>query len=132
MGTILLIDDEPEWVKASLMEIKEKFKERNLEVKDSADSALNYIKSYGDEIDIIILDIMMPLQTIKINHVNDFDTGMYLYNKIKEIKPGIPVIIYTNRNDEEIIQFSQNNNLIYLYKPDTFPFELVNIIKKII
>ena len=79
----------------------------------SGDEALT--KMTNEEFKIVILDIRLP-------DVN----GVEIYEKIKNLRPGIGVIFVSGYSqDENVKMIAKNNNYIYLHKP----FDPENLIK---
>ncbi len=85
--SILFVDDEPFNVRVQ----KKTFERHGYRVTSFINSleALNEFKTRPDAFDIVICDMTMPDMT-----------GLVLANKIKEIKPHLPVILYTGFSNQ--------------------------------
>ncbi len=102
--SILFVDDEK-----FIRELAENFlgNETNLIIKENGLEALNYYKSNFADIDIVILDLIMP----------EMD-GKETYRRMKTINPNIKIILISGYSvDKEVQLFSNNNKQIYLQKP---------------
>ncbi len=85
--SILFVDDEPFNVKAQ-QKTFERYGYRVTAFVSSLE-ALNEFKARPDDFDIVICDMTMP----------DMD-GLLLSNKIKQIKPHLPIILYTGFSNQ--------------------------------
>jgi len=71
---------------------------------DKIDPALDILENRGDEIDLIILDVMMPTGN-KLNREQTGDglmTGVVFYDLIRNKLPTLPVVVFTNYSDEDL------------------------------
>lgn len=70
----------------------------SLEVIPTYDEAINYSEYL--KFDVVFLDLRLRKEEDKANHISDIDgfTGTRVLKKIKEINPGIQVIIFTASN----------------------------------
>ncbi len=90
-GTILLVDDEK-----IVRDVARQMLERSgFSVITAADGvkAVQVFKKHSEEIDCVLLDYTMP-------HMN----GVKCFYKLREIKPGIPVLLSSGFNHQEISQ----------------------------
>lgn len=54
-------------------------------------------------------------------------TGLCFYDKIRQLRPDLHVIILTNVADEEVEDwFRREEYCSYMQKPETFPYELAD------
>lgn len=86
---------------------------------ESPSDGIRLLKRQSKEIDIILLDIMMPAdEAVDVNDSNlGMDTGLLVLEKIrKELKLEIPIMLYTARRD---LGYLKDENLIsdYAVKP---------------
>ena len=81
-NTILWVDDEIEFLQPHILFLKEK--DYQVETATNADDALALIKEKN--IDLVLLDEMMPGKD-----------GLVALGEIKDMKPGLPVIMITNK-----------------------------------
>lgn len=128
---ILFIDDETRRMDSYVQElILSKF---DVTFKQDVDEALAFFEEYYKQINLIILDIMMPPgETFKDVDVG-LRTGVYFYEKIRPVAPNLPVIIFTNVPVEKLgNRFLSEKNCWVLRKKDCLPFEMVQQIKQIL
>jgi DNA-binding NtrC family response regulator len=101
MTRVLIVDDEP----ALRFAVQEALEERGLEVI-SADSAAAALSSI-DDVDVVVSDYMMP----------DMD-GMELLEKIRTVRPALPVILVTAHGSERLaVRALKQGAYDYLSKP---------------
>ena len=130
---ILFIDDEKRYSQI----YKEELELSGYKVvyfNDVADSLDFFNKNY-ENILVVILDIMMPPgKKFKLEDTEyGLRTGIKLYELIREKSPEIPVIIFTNVTEENVIKkFQKEKQCFYILKENFFPSELVEEIQKII
>jgi DNA-binding response OmpR family regulator len=114
--TILLVEDEPgvrKFIKVTL----ERFGYKVIETKDGND-ALNYLSSSKEVISLALIDLVMP----KMN-------GIEVYEKIAEIKTGLPAIFMSGYSEDILQQKGLSlNELHYITKPIT-PNDLLKTVK---
>jgi CheY-like chemotaxis protein len=137
---ILFIDDERRRMKSHFESLSEALKNSqysSVEFLDRIDDVLVFLdKDKLSNVDLIILDVMMPLgeklqdnQEIK----SGLRTGIFLYQEFRKIKPDLPIIIFTNISDEDLAEKIENNaNSKFLNKENYFPHELVREVKKML
>jgi CheY-like chemotaxis protein len=125
---ILLIDDEPEYIKNYKIALEdERFQ---TELITNVDEALSFIHTRGRDIEAIILDIMMPYGDSFSGEETHGGTrtGTRFYGKIREVLPDTPIFILTNVSDENIEeQFSNDKNCSF--HPKGKPFAFAEIIR---
>ena len=143
---IVFIDDEQRKMESYVEEIrlsKIKNTTTNYVVKfiSNIDEALDYFSSQQDDIDLLILDIMMPIG----NYLNSSSaqdglrTGICFYEKIRKENSEIPIIIFTNvpekseiLKNEKLNEDFYNNKTLFLQKEDYLPFQLMEKINTFI
>ncbi|MBZ8178958.1 hypothetical protein [Oscillatoria salina] len=130
---ILFIDDEYRRVKPYIEELE--LSGYQVEFKDNLDDALNFWEERKQEINLIVLDIMMPIG-------NNFDesaqqeaecglkTGIYFYNKYLKSKD-TPVILFTHLSDVNIPD-NEDNQFFLFKKLDYLPYEFVQKVTAIL
>jgi DNA-binding response OmpR family regulator len=130
--TILFIDDEKRRMDSFAMELQ--LSGNEVIFCDQVDTAWSYFENHSDEIKLIVLDIMMPHGDLFEEDSTDdgLRTGSLLYERIRENKPDMPVVIFTNVSDEEVADgFRLETNCLYLQKKDYYPNEFVREIEKL-
>jgi DNA-binding NtrC family response regulator len=125
---ILLIDDD----KLPMKYYTKALEESGFAVEHfvEPDGALKFMEKNKTDIDMVVLDIMMPSgKTYKEKDTKmGLTTGLFLFKDIKSIAPKVPVIVLTNvRNPETLNEFPKE---CLFQKMNTPPFKLVEIIAK--
>lgn len=131
---ILLIDDD---------RLPMKFYVRALEDRGFAvklclepNSALDFALKEGDNIDVIILDIMLPPGKYGIEETNEgLKTGVFLLDDLrkKEYCPNTPIVVLTNvRDPKTLLLCSRKKELKVVQKMDCPPFELATLVEEIV
>jgi len=134
MSSILLIDDE----KLPMDYYIRALKLSNLEVKQFFDpeSVVKFIKQKKPHPKAIILDIMMlPGNMYNQEETNNgLRTGILLYKDLRVHYPNIPIVFLTNVSSPDIPRLPNETEetLVVAQKIDYPPFELVELIKKMI
>jgi CheY-like chemotaxis protein len=103
--------------------------------KSDVDEALTFLKQEPDTISLLILDLMLPPgKSFKDEDTNEgLRTGINFYRRVRSILPATPVVILTNVSDEKVEDWFQDKvNCWFFQKKDLFPFELTEVIKKIL
>jgi CheY-like chemotaxis protein len=101
--TILWVDDEIEFLQPHILFLKEK--DYQVETATNADDALALIKEKN--IDLVLLDEMMPGKD-----------GLVALGEIKDMKPGLPVIMITKNEEESLMEDAIGSKVDdYLTKP---------------
>jgi CheY-like chemotaxis protein len=99
---ILLIDDDLKYAGYLAKDLENKFKHTVTWLK-APDNALTLLKEL--KFDAVILDIMMPVPDnwgTNDSIAADFgmSTGIVLYNKIRDVSPDLPILIYSAKEVE--------------------------------
>lgn len=118
---ILFIDDESRIMDSYKQFLELKLKPDGYEVLyfSDVDEALEYFESRAAEVDLIILDIMMPPgERFKNKKANGgLKTGFLFYNEVRGRSPDLPVVIFTNFFDEdEERRFRQDPKCYFIHK----------------
>ena len=101
--------------------------------QSGADSALLFFQENADKVDLLILDLMMaPGKSFEgLDTMLGFRTGLRLYEKVREARPELPVIIFTNNADPEVKDyFSEERKCSFLRKHHYDSAEFVEEVKK--
>lgn len=128
---IIFIDDEQEQIEVYKEDLDIAAREKgNILLRilmfDNLQKAYQYIKENFNNIDIIILDIMMPGGDEF--HEKDEDpmglkSGIYFYQEVKRICPNLDIRFFTNVTNLEMEKLIGSDTVIY-YKDQLLPFEL--------
>jgi CheY-like chemotaxis protein len=130
---ILLIDDEPRGIssyKEDLqLELEPKYEVKYLK---RVDDALRFFEEKAGQIDLIILDIMMPPgESFRDDKTTEsgLRTGVSFYERVRKTAPKLPVIILTNVSDPRVLdRFNREANCWFLQKKDVLPFQLTETV----
>jgi CheY-like chemotaxis protein len=102
---------------------------------DNIDPALGFLENRGDEIDLIILDVMMPTGT-KLDREQTSDglmTGVVFYDLIRKKLPTLPILVFTNYSDEDVERRLQNDpNCRFLQKTDYLLEDFVSEVRNLL
>ena|ERR1041384_6409494 len=104
-------------------------------LQTNVDDAWRFFNKHINEIDLLVLDIVMPPG----NSLKRYDTkqgrrtGVLFYDRIRKKAPDIPIIILTVLDDDDIVKkFSMETGCWYYHKQQCLPYDLVQIIEKIV
>lgn len=129
-GIILVIDDERLPISYYISSLERaQWTVRHLLKCDEVDRVA---REASDEIDLIILDIMMPsgnsYSTADTNY--GLRTGVLLYRDLRKMLPHTPIVILTNvSNHETLDSFPKEKRTLVCQKLDTPPSKLVDIVR---
>ena len=127
---IILIDDETRGMESYFQELKLEFQNKyEVIFVNDVDSAYESLQKDHDKIKLVILDIMMPPgELLKDVDTDDgLRTGARFHQKIRNILPQLPIILFTNCSSEELKdKINQYEQSKFLNKADYLPFELVD------
>ncbi len=103
---ILFVDDEPRIMDSYKFHLEFNLQAigKELHFFSKVDEAMGFYKNNFSELELIILDVMMPGgETFDFKETNGgIRTGFLFYKKIREDLPKIPIFIFTNSIEEEI------------------------------
>jgi DNA-binding NarL/FixJ family response regulator len=101
---IVFIDDEPRFMD-SYVDYLNNFSDYKVKEISSVDEAAIFLGNEANSTDLqlLIIDVMMPPgETFKsVDTKKGLRTGEFLYYKIREEHPQLPIIIFTNVSDPE-------------------------------
>jgi DNA-binding NtrC family response regulator len=120
---ILFIDDEKRSVDSYVLEMK--LSGFYILYVSNIDNAWSVLQENSRNIELIILDVMMPPGIIFESIITESGlmTGVHFYKKVRENLPECPVIIFTNISDRQILQnFMEENNCWFIKKGVIAPF----------
>lgn len=130
---IIFVDDEIEYIEVYAEDLKVAAKEKdsdllNVLTFDKLDDAYQYIEINGNNIDIVILDIMMPGGEKFYRKDRDpmgLKSGFYFYQEVRKKYPDLDIRLFTNVTDSEMEKLIRDdpNSKMY-YKDVLLPFEL--------
>ncbi len=145
----LYIDDEPRYIESFVQELEYEFGKDNIIFEPNTDKALDFFINNSKEIEVIILDNMMPTgMAFRDKPTKEgILTGLFFYERIRENRPDLPIIIFTNTSKEYIcadlddstdkifhqIELDEDmQKALFLQKENYFPYELVEKIKELL
>jgi DNA-binding NarL/FixJ family response regulator len=132
---ILFIDDEARYTDGYREELELELPDYDVVFHSEADSGLLFFQEHANKVELLILDIMMPPSKSfeGLDTMLGLRTGLRLYEKVREARPELPVIISTNVVDPEVTDyFSKERKCIFLRKDYYFPAEFVEVVKKVL
>lgn len=97
--------------------------------------ALAYTHQNAEEICAVIVDIMMPYEGVFTRTDTDdgLETGICLYNQLRETFDAIPIIILTQVSTEKVeARITPSENVRILEKQDARPSEVAKILQELI
>ncbi len=134
---ILFIDDEPRIMHGYFAYLEREMQQYGHDVQfvSNVDDALDLFDNRRPEIDLIILDIMMPPgERFSSDETNEgLQTGVVFYKRIRNHLPDLPVLIFSNYYDEDLDNdLRQDVNCRFLQKADYLLDEFVAEVKKLL
>ena len=130
---ILFIDDEQRYMDAYRQELE--IAGHDVSFVNDVDAAAEFLDAHADSIRLVILDLMMPPgHTFRGEDTREgLLTGVRFYERIRKRTLRLPVIIFTNISDEEVLaRFEAETHCWFLHKSDVFPYELAERVKDIL
>jgi CheY-like chemotaxis protein len=128
---ILLIDDDLAPIHYYLRALREAG--HPVEHKRGPDEAIEYLDKKADQVDLIILDVMMPGGKAFADEKTDegMTIGLFLLKKIRAKRPNLPILILTNLNTPELNAdvLTQLGRVESARKIETDPFDLVDRVR---
>ena len=130
---ILFVDDEPRYSRPYLDKLCQQYE---VTYTGIIDDVMRLLREAGPgEVELLILDIMMPpSESFSDADTRDgLDTGIELFNRVREKHPRLPVIVLTNVTEETVARrFESEPNCWFLRKRDCLPHELNQKVKEIL
>jgi CheY-like chemotaxis protein len=128
---ILFIDDERRRIQSFIDELE--LNDHKVKFESNVDDALDFFASNHNQLDLLILDVMMPTgNTFNDKEAdNGFKTGICFYGKVRQQKPNIPIIIFTNVLNSE--SFDTTSGKTFVFEKDMMlPLDLVEKVNHIL
>lgn len=127
---ILIIDDEPWTMEPYIRELRKN--KMSYVIIDTLQGGLDFIYFHKEEIEIIILDMMMPLPDNYIDngkYEGGLMAGLLVLEEVYQLDTQIPIIVLTNRTPAAIKQIVKAyDKLIIRESLDTPSFFLPQLI----
>jgi CheY-like chemotaxis protein len=130
---ILLVDDEQRHMDVYARQLSESG--YTVMYQQNVDAALKFVRENLANIELLILDIMMPpgLSFKDDDTELGLKTGIRFFDKVRELVPDLPVMMLTNVSDYQVAKtFSEKRNSWFLTKKDYLPYEVVKVVNSII
>jgi CheY-like chemotaxis protein len=116
---ILFIDDEARLMDSHRQHLEFMLAEYKKELTyfSEVDPALKFFNESKDTLELVILDVMMPPGHSFEESNHGLKTGYFIYRAFRQMCPDLPILFYTNSNDELLAEKPRNDkNLKYLSK----------------
>jgi CheY-like chemotaxis protein len=130
---ILMVDDERRQMDSHYLELR--YSGYDVEYFTGVDDALRALEARGDQVDLLILDIMMPPGAAfkDADTKQGLRTGVRFFERVRADRPNLPVIIFTNVSPNRLEErFKRERACRLLQKEDYLPFELAEEVEKMI
>lgn len=130
---ILFVDDESREIDSFVRELQSSG--HDIVFHHTVDAALAFFDSNRAAIRLLILDIMMPPGSAfeKDDTQMGLRTGIRFYERIREAAPDLPVILFTNVSEPQVIEkFKREPSCLFLQKSDHLPFELADRVNELL
>lgn len=130
---ILFVDDEVRHTASYRQELELALPHYDVVFHSDVDKALHFFEANVDQIELLILDIMMlPGRSFEgQDTMLGLRTGLRFYEKVRQARPTLPVIISTNVMDPKVEEyFSKESWCVFLRKDDYFPSEFAEEVEK--
>jgi len=123
---ILIVDDKPHHLRAYCMALS--FEGFKVKIATTVDECLETIQE-SENIEALVLDIMFPPGPLSLRETQGGEsTGLILLDRIRELAPDLPVLLFSVRIDQDL-DWARDANTILVPKDSTSPIELVRIIR---
>lgn len=117
---ILFIDDEARLMDSHRQHLEFKLADYQKELKyfSDVDAAMAFFTAHKDELELAILDVMMPPgHSFDKDSNHGLKTGYLIFKKFREASPDLPILFYTNSADEALANKArEDKHLEYLSK----------------
>jgi CheY-like chemotaxis protein len=130
---ILFVDDEAFYTDSYRRELE--LSGFEVEFQPDVDGALGFLGNNLDQVDLLILDIMMPSGSSipEVDTAKGLRTGVRFYERVRKQSSRLPVIILTNVSDQAVRErFASEVGCRFLRKEECQPFELVEEVRRIL
>ena len=117
---ILFIDDEGRLMDSHRQHLEFKLADYNKKLVyfSEVDAAMDFFAGHKNELELVILDVMMPPgHSFDKDSNHGLKTGYLIFKKFREVLPDLPILFYTNSADEALAKKEQEDkHLKYLSK----------------
>ena len=128
---ILFVDDEGRRVESYVDELR--FAGFDVKHISNADEALEFVKANYRQIDLAIVDIMMPAGPAfdDVDTENGLRTGIRLYERIRTLSLNLPVAFLTNVAEDDVA-LRADSGFRYFVKRRYLPHEFAEEIRELL
>ncbi len=129
---ILFVDDEMREMDSYKLELE--MSKYTVVFEPDVDKALAFLEEAYNDIELLILDIMMPQgKNFEAARHEGLRTGVDFYESIRKTHPELPVIILTNVSDESVRErFNGEAYCWFRQKTRVLPYELAECVDEIL
>jgi CheY-like chemotaxis protein len=128
---ILFVDDEERRIESYVEELRALG--LIVEYVSNADAAWDYFHVNHCDMDMVILDVMMPAGEQSENFDTDsgLRTGSRLYSRIRQIAPDLPVVFLSNMSEDEA-GLPHDSARYYIAKRRCLPHEFADAVMRLL
>lgn len=117
---IVFIDDEARLMDSHRQHLEFKLEEYQKELRyfSDVDEAVGYFDIHKDQLELVVLDVMMPPgDSFDKDSNHGLITGYLVYKRFRNASPDLPILFYTNSADEVLAKKAlEDKHLKYLSK----------------
>ena len=117
---ILFIDDEARLMDSHRQHLEFKLAnyQKQLKYFSDVDEALEYFNAHKNDLELVILDVMMPPgHSFDKDSNHGLKTGYLMYRVFRKAAPELPILFYTNSADDALANKQrEDKHLKYLSK----------------
>lgn len=126
---ILFLDDDVDFLRYYCDELRERG--WDVAAAFSTDDAHRIVMDRGEELKVVVLDMMMPPGRIFEDENTEYGirTGELFYEKLRSMRPVVPVVLFTNRNADHLDCTLRDDSRCRIFmKEDLLPGEFADMI----
>ena len=128
---ILFVDDEPFYVDSYVDDLKDAGFDVLSQKRIAA--AMKAFEEQQAQVDLIIIDIIMPSDGVVDDTQGDLRTGFAFFDWVRHRSPNLPVIVLTNASASDVDQkFVAQPRCRLVRKDQCLPFELVQHVQELL
>jgi DNA-binding NtrC family response regulator len=132
---ILFVDDEQREMDSFYLELQMQLSANKVVFINKVDEALKFFKENIDQIQLLILDIMMPpgAEYKNVDTQQGLRTGVKFFETVRAEAPDLPIIIFTNVTEPRVADdFMKQKKCQFFRKENYAPAELAEEVLKIL
>ncbi len=100
---------------------------------DDAETVVDFLRDRKAEIQLLVLDVMMPMGSRYNRPEATFGTrtGLEIFKDVRTLSPTLPVLLFTQSHDREVdLAVEGDDNALVARKQDVLPSDLPALIKQ--